>query len=69
MSGPGDRASKHPIFVEPTHSSHADGHDGGTDKSGTGPAVPPGSKSSAKVEGGPPGTWEGPLSPPVEWYR
>jgi RNA-directed DNA polymerase len=48
VSGPGDRAPKHPSSMEPTCSPHAEGHGEDSDKNGRGASLHPGSRSSAR---------------------
>ena len=49
VRGPGDRASKQTTSREPTHSEHAEGHDGGLKKVGVDRPFSPGSQSSARA--------------------
>ena len=49
MSGPGDRASKHPSSREPTQSDHAEGQDVSPNNVDLDEAFSPGSQSSARA--------------------
>lgn len=49
VRGPGGRASKQTSSREPTHSPHAEGHDGGPKNVGLGRPFSPGSQSSARA--------------------
>jgi hypothetical protein len=67
VSGPGDRAPKHPLRGEPTPSDQAEGHGGGPKNVGMDLPLSPGSWSSARLHmphAREPGDLEG-CSPPV----